>query len=131
MKKIQHAFKKNEIIFEEGSCSDSVYIIEEGEVEISHLKNDGSTHLLGILKCNDIFGEMGLIDDMPRSATAKALTDCKISIIHKNKFDSLIKDQPELLKPILMILSQRLRETLTLLKGGYKMGGTDRRKPLV
>lgn len=131
MKKIQHAFKKGEIIFEEGSISDSVYIIEEGEVEISHLKNDGTAHLLGILKSNDIFGEMGLIDDMPRSATAKALTDCTISIINKTKFDTLIKEQPELLKPILMILSQRLRETLTLLKDGYKLTGTDRRKPLV
>jgi CRP-like cAMP-binding protein len=131
VKKIQHAFKKGEIIFAEGSCSDSVYIIEEGEVEIAHLKNDGSLHILGILKSNDIFGEMGLIDDMPRSATAKALTDCRISIINKSKFDTLIQQQPELLKPILMILSQRLRETLTLLKEGYKQSGTDRRKPMV
>lgn len=129
--KIQHFFKKDTIVFKEGSCSDSVYIVEDGEVEISHLKNDGSAHVIGILKTNDIFGEMGLIDDLPRSATAKALTDCKISIIHKGKFDALMKQQPELLKPILMILSQRLRETLTLLKGGYKESGSDRRKPLV
>lgn len=131
MKKIQHTFKKGDVIFEEGSCSDSVYIIEEGEVEIAHLKHDGSLHILGILRGNDIFGEMGLIDDMPRSATAKALTDCRISIINKSKFDTLIQQQPELLKPILMILSQRLRETLTLLKDGYKQSDSERRKPMV
>lgn len=129
--KIQNSFKKGDLIFEEGSASDSVYIIEQGEVEISHLKDDGNKHVLGILKNNDIFGEMGLIDDLPRSATAKAITDCTISIINKKKFDDLTKQQPELLKPILMILSQRLRETLTLLKSGYKATGVDRRKPMI
>ena len=123
-------FQKGDIIIQEGNASDSIYIIEHGEVEISQLKNNGDKQIIGILGANDIFGEMGLIDNLPRSATATAISDCKISIIHKKQFDEMISQHPENLKPLVTMLVQRLRETLSLLKKGYKLPGKEKRKPL-
>ncbi|OGW15102.1 MAG: hypothetical protein A3K09_06555 [Nitrospinae bacterium RIFCSPLOWO2_12_FULL_47_7] len=123
-------FQKGDIIFQEGSASDSIYVIEHGEVEISHLKSNGDKHIIGILGTNDILGEMGLIADLPRSATATAVSDCKISIIQKKHFNEIISQHPEILKPLLTMLAQRMRETLTLLKTGYKLPGKEKRKRL-
>ncbi len=125
---IRHSYVKGETIFYEGSTSDSAYIIECGKVEISTSDSQGGKRVLGVLEEDDIFGEMGLIDNLPRSATAKALEDTTISIITKERFETLSKLEPELLKPLLKVLSQRLRETLDMLQEGYKLPGKDRRK---
>ncbi len=70
------SFKKGEIIIEEGSLSSDAYIIESGSVEVSKKLPGGKTQVITKLDKNDIFGEMGLIDQLPRSATVKALEDC-------------------------------------------------------
>lgn len=123
-------FQKGDIIFKEGSPSDSIYIVEHGEVEISQLKHNEEKHIVGVLKTNDILGEMGLIDDLPRSATATAISDCEILIIDKKQFNEIIEQHPEILKPLTTLLVQRMRETLALLKKGYKLPGKERRKPM-
>lgn len=123
-------FQKGDIIFKEGSPSDSIYIVEHGEVEISQLKHNEEKHVVGVLKTNDILGEMGLIDDLPRSATATAISDCEILIIDKKQFNEIIEQHPEILKPLTTLLVQRMRETLALLKKGYKLPGKERRKPM-
>ena len=69
-------FKKGEEIIKEGMLSDCAYIIESGSVEVSKKKPNGERQSIGILKENDIFGEMGLIDGLPRSASVVALEDC-------------------------------------------------------
>lgn len=123
-------FQKGDIIFKEGSPSDSIYIVKHGEVEISQLKHNEEKHIVGILKTNDILGEMGLIDDLPRSATATAISDCEILIIDKKQFNEIIEQHPEILRPLTTLLVQRMRETLALLKKGYKLPGKERRKPM-
>ena len=123
-------FQKGDIIFKEGSPSDSIYIVEHGEVEISQLKHNEEKHIVGVLKTNDILGEMGLIDDLPRSATATAISDCEILIINKKQFNEIIEQHPEILRPLTTLLVQRMRETLALLKKGYKLPGKERRKPM-
>lgn len=123
-------FQKGDIIFKEGSPSDSIYIVEHGEVEISQLKHNEEKHIVGVLKTNDILGEMGLIDDLPRSATATAISDCEILIIDKKQFNEIIEQHPEILRPLTTLLVQRMRETLALLKKGYKLPGKERRKPM-
>ena len=124
---IKRNIKKGEVIFNEGNFSDCAYIIEKGKVEILEGMADGRKRTLGILKAQDMFGEMGLIDGMPRSATARALEDSVVHVLTRETFDSLLKSNPEALMPILKVLSVRLRETLDLLKGGFKVPGVDRR----
>mgnify|MGYP003725081341 FL=1 len=83
--------------------------------------------MLGILGENEIFGEMGLIDGQPRSATARAREDSVVCVLTPKTFDNMVQENPEALLPILKILINRLRETMKFLKLGYKLPGTDRR----
>ena len=76
-----HKLKKGQVLFKEGSYSDAAFIIESGKVEISVKNGEGKKTVIGVLKDNDIVGEMGLIDGNPRSATVTALSDVKIKEI--------------------------------------------------
>ena len=118
--------KKGEVIFHEGNPSDCAYIIGSGSIEILE-SSPGGQKVLGILEDNEIFGEMGLIDGLPRSATARALKDSVVYILTPETFDNLIHKNPESLLPIMKILTCRLRETMNCLKQGYKLPGADRR----
>ena len=104
--------KKGEVIFWEGTVSNCAFIIEKGKFEVSKLCANGKSKVLGILNASDIFGEMGLIDGHPRSATVTALEDGKVSVISKENFESLAQKSPETLMPLLKVLSNRLRDTL-------------------
>ena len=109
-------FKKGAKIIEEGTLSDCAYIIESGRVQVSKTMSNGEEQVIGILEENDIFGEMSLIDPLPRSATVLALEDCTISVITPEIFNSLSKHNPEALMPILKILASRLRKVLNILE---------------
>ena len=126
---LRKKFKKGEVIFHEGNPSDDAYIISLGSIEI--LENTASGQkVLGILGENEIFGEMGLIDGQPRSATARAREDSVVYVLTPKTFDNMVQENPEALLPILKILINRLRETMKYLKLGYKLPGTDRRNAI-
>jgi len=123
---LRKKLKKGEVVFHEGNPSGDAYIISLGSIEI--LENTASGQkVLGILGKNEIFGEMGLIDGQPRSATARAREDSVVYVLTPKTFDNMVQENPEALLPILKILINRMRETMKFLKLGYKLPGTDRR----
>ena len=109
-------FKKGEDIIKEDTLGDCAYIIEEGSVEVSKLSPHGEKQVLGILEKSEIFGEMGLIDGLPRSATVTALGDCVMSVCSQETFNNLADHNPESLIPIFKVLVKRLRSTLALVE---------------
>ena len=109
-------FKKGAEIIKEGTLSDCAYIIESGSVQVSKILSNGEEQVIGVLEENDIFGEMSLIDGLPRSATVLALEDCTISVMTPEVFNSLSKRNPEALMPILKVLASRLRKALNILE---------------
>ena len=109
------SYKKGESIICEGESSDCAYIIEFGSAEAYKSLPNGKQQLLGILVHGDIFGELGLIDGLPRSATVKALDGCRIRKLSQETFFSLAKQNPKALMPILKIMVNRLRQTLRLI----------------
>jgi CRP-like cAMP-binding protein len=123
---LRKSLKKGEIIFHEGNPSDCAYIIGAGSIEILE-SSPGGQKVLGVLEDNEIFGEMGLIDGLPRSATARALKDSVVYILTPETFDNLVHKNPESLLPIMKVLTSRLRDTMNCLKRGYKLPGADRR----
>ena len=114
MKKIH--VKKGEDIIKEGTQSDFAYIIEAGSVEVSKTNTDGKKQILGTLQEKEIFGELGLIDGLPRSATVTALEDCTVSVLTPDAFNSLARRNPQALMPILKVLANRLRSTLKMVE---------------
>lgn len=84
-------FKQGDIIFKENSEADAFYIIKNGEVEIIKTGNIGVEEVLAIKTTQDVFGEMAIIDDLPRSATIKAKTDVVLLRLSKDIFNELLK----------------------------------------
>lgn len=74
-------FKAGEIIFRQGYPGDHAYIIQSGEVAIIKEHDDGSRETLAILKTGEMFGEIAVLDDVNRTATAQAHTDCVLQIM--------------------------------------------------
>ena len=118
-------FKKGEDIIEEGTLGDCAYIIEQGSVEVSKLTPHGEKQVLGVLEKSEIFGEMGLIDGLPRCATVTALENCVMSVCSRETFNSLADHNPESLLPIFKVLVRRLRSTLSLVGALQKIIGND------
>ncbi len=107
-----YVLKKGQTLFKEGSFSDSAFIIESGEIEISKTNEMGDKVVIDVLEQSEIVGEMGLIDGQPRSATATAKTEATIKEITQDQFKVLSKKNPQAMMPILKILTKRLRKIL-------------------
>ena len=119
MKKV--CYKKFELIFTEGQPGDCAYMIDSGRIAIVSGKDIHDKHkVLAILHKNAIFGEMALIDEEVRSATAFALEDCTLSVITATTLHYLIENEPLTLSPLLEVLSQRLRQTTRILRDEMK-----------
>jgi putative ABC transport system ATP-binding protein len=68
-----------EVLFEQGSRGHLVYVVDEGEVEILRMHGDGSEELIAVIGPDTYFGELGPLLQLPRSATARARTDCVLT----------------------------------------------------
>ena len=101
-------FAAEQRVFQEGDPSDYAYIVEYGNVQI-YREIGGRTVRLAVLGKGDIFGEMGLVDDRPRSASAKALNDVAVTPIDSAGFVALLRDEPDKTLPIIRVLFERLR----------------------
>ncbi len=102
-------YKHGEIIFRENEESDCCYIIEQGTVEVFKRLKQG-TVLLAVLGKGEIIGEMGLISQLPRSASATASGEVVVKKISRERFDSLFSNQPQEVLLSLRALMERLRE---------------------
>lgn len=105
------AFKKGGVIFQQGDASDCMYDILWGKVGIYVNYGTPEEKLLTTLETEQFFGEMGMIEGVPRSATAVALTsDTKVRIITPETFQELFKESPAKVLLIMQNMSRRLRE---------------------
>jgi len=88
-------FPKETVIFSKGTPGDALYIIKQGLVQI--FKGEGTDiEELAQLKDSDFFGEMALISEEPRMASAKTVTDSDIFILKKEDFMKLIQSDPNM-----------------------------------
>jgi len=102
-------FQDGQIIFEEGSNGDWIYVVEEGKVEIS--KNVGGQKIVvETLKEDDVFGEIAYIDKTPRSATATAKGTTVVGIIDRDFFDTEFNKISTDLQTVLRTVAFRLRK---------------------
>ncbi|HMJ09943.1 MAG TPA: cyclic nucleotide-binding domain-containing protein [Polyangiaceae bacterium] len=102
-------------IFQHGDVGDKLYLILEGRVRISREVPGMGEEALAVLGPGQVFGEMALLDESPRSADALVHERCRVLTIHKDGFDDLLflhKDLAyEVLWSIVRMLVRRLRET--------------------
>jgi CRP-like cAMP-binding protein len=113
--------KAGEYVFREGDLGTEMYIINEGKVEILNQVGD-EEQVLAVLEKGDFFGEMSVLEDLPRAASARAGTDIRLLQINGSTFDQLLQGNPEIAVRMMRKLSRRLRETDEMLKS--LLGGT-------
>jgi CRP-like cAMP-binding protein len=108
-------FQPGELIFREGDESSEAYWILNGKVEIS-IETPQGRSVLTTLDDGEIFGEMGMIDDLPRAATARALMATEVDVVNERDFHfEVLRDEARLL-PYLDMLFERLRSTNAMLR---------------
>ncbi len=108
----QLSFGGDEVIFREGEFALTMYQIESGSVGIYANYDSADARLLAKLGKGEYFGEMGLAECYPRSATAVALeANTTLDEIDSNEFASFFEDNPDTVLAIMRSLSERLRET--------------------
>ena len=108
--------KKGEVIFKEGDLGTEMFIVHEGQVEILKEVEGGEVKPLVVFEKGDFFGEMAILEDLPRTATARAVTDGTVLTINGSTFDQMLRANPEIAVRMMRKLSRRLRETDALLK---------------
>ena len=101
-------FQPGETIFNEGDDGQSAYIIESGMVEIAR-EVGGKKVPLGTIDKNGIFGEMALVDDTPRMASATALTDCVLVAASEKSFQDKLDRSDPFVGALLRIFARNIR----------------------
>jgi CRP-like cAMP-binding protein len=97
-------YAPGDIIFAQGQPGDVMYIVKEGEVEIRL-----GDKVLDTIGPDGFFGEMALIDDAPRSASAVAKTPCKLSPVNQKRFLFMVQQTPFFAVRLLKAMSARIR----------------------
>lgn len=104
------AIPAGNIIFTEGDEGDGLYVVQEGTVQISALVNPRERRVLSKLMAGDFFGEMAILDNGPRSATATAEKDAAVYFIPRTVIVSMLESSPHLAISLMREFSLRLRE---------------------
>lgn len=112
----KEAFKAGDFIFFEGDIESHFYIIEAGEVLIFTKDKTGQKIEIAKLKSGETFGEFALIDKGARTASAQAITDCRMMKISSEGYEMMLNDLPTWASSMLTAFSSRLKQMNQSLK---------------
>lgn len=108
----ERTYQSAETLFRENTFGDRLYIIVDGQIAITKRERNGeeSTNL-ALRRRGDIFGEMSLLDEEPRFATARAVKETRVLELSKPDFFTMLNDHPLIAYQIMRVLSSRLRQS--------------------
>lgn len=104
-------FEPGDLIFKEGEKGDLMYVLIEGSVELNKKVEHGETVLKTVNTPNDFFGEMALLDERPRSASAVAIKRTKVFVVDGPTFESMIVANGKFALKIIKVLTARIRRS--------------------
>jgi CRP/FNR family cyclic AMP-dependent transcriptional regulator len=104
------SFPRGTTIISTGDVTESLYVIISGRLKVMISDDEGREVILAILGPNEFFGEMGLIDDAPRSASVAALEACELLSLSKRDFRRCLAENFEMAMTVMRGLVKRLRE---------------------
>jgi len=105
-----------QVIFGEGEPGREMYVIIAGEVEIRKKTAGASTKTLTVLRAGDLFGEMALVEEKPRSASAVAVKATRLLVMNEGLLDSMLDRNPDFARKLIRVLSERLRKANLLIQ---------------
>lgn len=104
---VERSYPKDCLIFAEGETGDELYIIKSGSVTISKVQ-DNQEIVLAVLKKGDIFGEMTLLEQKPRTATAAVYEDCTVLAVNRANFEGMISGQSQFVARLTTLFAERI-----------------------
>ncbi len=104
-------FPQGHVLFREGDAADTAYIIESGTIAIT-TEQKGEQQLLSELGPGEILGEMALIDDKNRTATATCASACRLKVIHRDTLVQRIEAADPIIRHLLQLTLQRYRHQM-------------------
>ncbi|MFA5180153.1 MAG: Crp/Fnr family transcriptional regulator [Syntrophales bacterium] len=111
----RRSVRKGDVVFQKGDEGTALYAILRGRIKIIVTRPVGDKITVAILNDGDFFGEMALLDGMPRSADAVALEETQLAVLDRNDFLAFLAQQKHAALAILRTMSLRLRKTDDLL----------------
>ncbi len=102
-------YPRGSVIVFEDDPGDAMYVVASGQVKVVLTGDDGREVILSVLGDGDFFGEMALIDDLPRSAHVIAMEDSRLIVLYRDDFHRCLERAPRVSLGLLRALSRRLR----------------------
>jgi CRP/FNR family transcriptional regulator, cyclic AMP receptor protein len=101
--------RRGDVVFTEGAIPDHLYVVQDGRIAIASKSDDGRESVFALMERGELFGEMGLLDGLGRSAEARALEPSQIIEIPYGPVRAAFDARPELLWGVVALLAGRLR----------------------
>ena len=113
---LERDVKKNDIILWEEDTSKYMYIVFSGKIKVVQLSQDGKEQIVAIHRKGDFFGEMSLLDGKTLPAVVIAMENSTVGLISKKDFESFFLNNENVLRQIISLLCERLRESWLMLQ---------------
>lgn len=104
-------FQRNEVIFHRDDPAGHVYLIASGTVKVSVPEEGGQEVAIALHRGGDVFGEISLFDEGPRSATVTAMTDTTTFALANRDFMDVLRGSPDAMRQLLALLATRIRRS--------------------
>jgi len=102
-------FAAGDIIFKQGSTGRTAFIVQKGSVDILHVASSGGEKKLATIGVGAIFGEMALIDDKPRMATARAAEPTTVIVVTEQMFLHKLEQADPFIRGLMNIMAETIR----------------------
>lgn len=112
----EQKYKKGSVILMEDEAKSFMYVIFSGKIKVIRTNSDGKEQLIVIRKKGDFFGEITLLDGKGQPATIVAMEDATVGLISKTDFDNYFMKNKVVLKELITMLCDRLRESWMMLR---------------
>ncbi len=107
---------RGETLFQKGDPGDRLFGVLSGRVKVHTTSPDGKDVTLNLFKEGQFFGEIALLDELPRTADAMAMAPCELMVIHRRDFIPLVESEGKLAMHIIRLLCQRVRNASEMLE---------------
>jgi len=108
---IERRYPKDAMVVEEGLQGDYMYVIQDGRVKVTKASEDGREKIMDLFDSGDFFGEMALLDRLPRSASVSTLEPSTLLALSRRDFLAMLRESPDLALSVIQELTHRVRET--------------------
>jgi CRP/FNR family transcriptional regulator, cyclic AMP receptor protein len=105
----ERACPAGEVLVRQGDSSGDLFSVVHGRLKVVSVGGDGEETLLSVMGAGDVFGEIALLDDEPRSATVIAAEPCRLLVVPRAAFRSVLLHMPQLALRLLALMARQVR----------------------